>query len=203
MTLDVEREQTVQLLCRQFALDNLTTQELESRLDAAYRAKTSDELRALVAALPPVPMGSYAGTEVAVPLEHEGMSSGQPRVFSVFGSVRKRGDWEPAEHMRAMALFGELQLDFREARLRPGITTVHISATFSQVRVIVPPGLHVECDGSAILGEFTEKTFLSAAPSDAAPTLRIVGTAVLSQVSVRMRLPDESALQALKREWGR
>jgi hypothetical protein len=35
------------------------------------------------------------------------------------------------------------------------------------------------------------------------PILRIVGTAIMGQVQVRMRLPDESALQALKREWGR
>jgi hypothetical protein len=201
MSIDLEREQTIQQLCRQFALDHLTTQELESRLDAAYRAQTPDELRALTAGLPPVPLTS-AGTVVTS--RPYGTAPATPqRVFSIFASVKKRGDWEPAEHVRAVAVFGELVVDFREARLRPGVTTVEVFAAFGNARIIVPPGLHVECDGSAILGEFSQKTFLSADPAAEAPTLRIVGTAVMGQVQVRMRLPDESALQALKREWGR
>jgi hypothetical protein len=199
MSLDLEREQTIQLLCRQFALDHLTTQELESRLDAAYRAQTPGELHALTAGLPPLPLTSPGGA--AIPLPYA--PAGQQRVFSVFGSVKKRGDWEPAEHVRALSLFGELVMDFREARLRPGMTTIEVFAAFGTARIIVPPGLHVECDGSAILGEFSQKTFLSADPTVEAPTLRIVGTAVMGQVQVRMRLPDESAFQALKREWGR
>lgn len=202
MSIDLEREQTVQLLCRHFALDHLTTQELESRLDAAYRAKSSDELRTLVAALPSVTIAPYSGAAPTA-ASHAPSASGSGRVYSVFGSVKKRGDWEPAEHLRVLALFGELVLDFREARLSAGVTTVEVTAAFGTARIIVPPGLHVECDGSAILGEFTQKTFLSADPRDEAPTLRIVGTAVMGQVVVRMRLPDESALQALKREWGR
>ena len=170
MSLDLEREQAVQLLCRQFALDHLTTQELESRLDAAYRAQSSEELRALLAGLPPVPMAAYSSAEVAGDAHGVG-PAGRQRVFSVFASVKKRGDWEPAEHIRAMALFGELVLDFREARLGPGVTTVELSAVFGTARIIVPPGLHVECEGSAFLGEFTQKTFLSADPHDEAPTL--------------------------------
>lgn len=201
MSLDLEREQAIQLLCRQFALDHLTTQELESRLDAAYRAKSSAELRALTAGLPPLPLSASTAAAATRPPGTAGTAA--QRVFSVLGSVKKRGDWEPAEHIRALALLGELVMDFREARLRPGVTTVEVTAAFGTARIIVPPGLHVECDGSAILGEFSQKTFLSADPSVEAPTLRIVGTAVMGQVQVRMRLPDESALQALKREWGR
>lgn len=201
MSLDLEREQAIQLLCRQFALDRLTTQELESRLDAAYRAQSSEELRALTAGLPPVPLTATGAVAAARALE--ALPAAHQRVFSIFGTVKKRGDWEPAEHIRALAVFGELVLDFREARLRPGVTTVEVSAAFGAVRIIIPPGLHVECDGSAVLGEFTQNTSLSADAAVDAPTLRIVGTAMMGQVNVRMRLPDESALQALKREWGR
>lgn len=202
MSIDLEREQTIQLLCRQFALDHLTTQDLESRIDAAYRAKTADELKAVLDGLPLVPM-TLTGTSGTVAQLRETLPRAEQRLFSLFGAVRKRGDWEPAERTRAIAMFSDMSLDFREARLRPGITTVEVTAGFAHVRIIVPPGLHIECDGSAVMGEFSEKTSLAADPSADAPTLRITGVAVFSQVDVRMRLPDESAMQALKREWGR
>jgi hypothetical protein len=40
-------------------------------------------------------------------------------------------------------------------------------------------------------------------PGGDAPILRITGTSVFSEVKVVMRMPDESALGALKREWTR
>ena len=202
MSLDLEREQTVQLLCRQFALDRISEQELETRLDAAYRARSSDELNALVASLPPVPMSTYERAPVTIS-QRQHVPPEERHVYSIFSSVKKRGDWEPGEEVHATTIFGELVLDFREARLRPGLTTVHISAVFGTAKIIVPPGLHIECDGSAFMGEFTQKTSLAADPGADAPTLRIVGNAFMANVDVRMRLPDETALQALKREWGR
>jgi hypothetical protein len=124
----------------------------------------------------------------------------EQRVLAVFGTVKKRGEWEPAAMTTSIAVFAEMELDFRAARLGPGVTTVDISCVFAEVRVIVPPGLRVECDGSAILGEFSEKTFGGLDPGVEAPTLRIVGHAVFGSVKVSMRLPSESAMQALKRE---
>jgi predicted membrane protein len=105
----------------------------------------------------------------------------------LFGDVRKRGDWEVPEHLQATAIFGSLKLDFREARISAGVTTIHVSSTFASVQIIVPPGLRIECDGSAIMGEFSERRAMSRDPGPGAPTLRIVGMAVFGSVEIKMK----------------
>jgi hypothetical protein len=200
MSLELEREETVQLLCRHFANDGLSTQELESRLDAVYRASSADELRALLTGLPALPAPT-ASAALAARSGAERVDRPAQNIRAIFSSVKKRGEWEPAPYVRAKAMFSELVLDFREARISPDVTTIDVKAAFSSVRIIVPPGVRVECDGSAVFGEFSEKTLLGAAPDVDAPTLRITGSVVFGEVSIVMRLPDEGELHALKREW--
>jgi predicted membrane protein len=123
-------------------------------------------------------------------------------VLTVFGALKKQGEWEPARHTDAVAIFSDMELDFRSARLGPGVTTIDVSCVFSEVRVIVPPGLRVECDGSTILGEFSQKSFSGSDPNDEAPTLRVTGQSVFGAVKVSMRLPSETAKEARRREKG-
>jgi hypothetical protein len=183
--IEAEREKTVQLLCKYFAQDGLSTQELESRLESAYRAANVDELRALTVGLAPLPSAPVRAENEVRLLDDE------RRMFAMFGSVKRRGDWEPPSRTNAVAVCSELVLDFREARIHPGVTEVRVKALMSQVRIIVPPGLHVECEGSAFMGEFASKTDMSAYPGSGAPTLRITGIAVMSEVKVSVRMPDE------------
>jgi hypothetical protein len=198
MSIELERENTVQLLCRHYAQDRLTTEELDARLDAVYRAQSEGELNALLDGLDAV--------AVAAPLERAAVApenrTPNRRILSVFAEVRKRGDWELRPETRAVVVFGTLELDLRDARIARGTTTLDISATFAEVKIIVPPGIRVECDGSAILGEFTEAVIAGPAGGDVA-TVRVVGMAVLSSVSVQMRLPGETAKEAKRREKSR
>jgi hypothetical protein len=202
MSLELEREQVVQALCRHYAQDALTTEELESRLEAAYRARDVNELHALTHGLPALTAPASGPTSaVASRRGAEAFASrAQERVLSVFGDVKKRGDWEVARHLRAITVLGALELDFREARILAGVTTIDVSATLAEVRIIVPPGLRVECDGNAILGEFKQKVPPVDFGDPDVPVLRITGLSVLAEVSVVMRLPDESAMDAFRRE---
>lgn len=197
MSLELEREQVVQLLCRQYAQDALTTEELEARLEAAYRAKDLDELQALTRGLPVVRDSATRAPEM---YGDSGSASADKRVLSVLADVKKGGEWEVARRVRAIAVLGALELDFREARILGGITTVDVSATLAEVRIIVPPGLRVECDGNAVLGEFRNKVMTVPSEGPDVPILRITGMSVLSDVSVIMRLPGESAMDAFRRE---
>ena len=200
MSFEAEREEVVEQLCREFANDRLTTQELDTRLEAAYRATSPAELHALVA----TPSALVHTDSSAAPADVNRARlrpAGTPlRVQAMFASVRKQGDWEPAPVTHASATFGEVVLDFREARIGPGVTVVHASATFGSIEIIVPPGLHIECDGSATFGEFSERVSLSAPADIDAPTLRITGEALFAEVSVVMRLPGESSADAKRRE---
>jgi hypothetical protein len=199
MSLELEREHAVQVLCRLYAQDHLTTEELESRLEAAYRATSLAELQALTPGLPAdVNAGSQPAHAVYQP-SHDAVVRAESRILCVFAQKRKRGEWEPGTHTSVDAVFGSVELDLREARIAPGLTTLEINAVFAEVTVIVPPGLQVECDGNAIMGEFADKVFEGASGPGTA-SVRIGGTAVFSSVNVKMRFPDETPLEALKRE---
>ncbi|HYV97221.1 MAG TPA: DUF1707 domain-containing protein [Gemmatimonadaceae bacterium] len=188
MSLELEREQTIQLLCKHFAQDQLSTQDLETRLEAAYRATTQEELNALVAGLPAVI------PEASPPARYEGAAGGpvyftaDQKIRSIFGNVKKTGEWEAAERIHARVLFGNVDLDFREARVPP-VTTVTIDALFSAVRIVVPPGMRVECDGTAVFGNFEHKATYAPDPGTDAPMLRVTGSAVFGNVEVVMKLP--------------
>lgn len=198
MSLELEREHTVQVLCRWYAQDHLTTEELESRLEAAYRATTLAELQSLTAGLPAELVGGSQGAPAYDPV-HGAVTSPRGRILCIFAQKRKRGEWEPATHTSVDAAFGSLELDLREARIAAGVTTIDINAAFAEVTVIVPPGLHVECDGTAIIGEFADAIFEGAAGPDTA-TVRVTGTVVFASVHVKMRYPGETPLEALKRD---
>jgi len=199
--LEGAREATIQLLCRHFALDHLSTESLDARLEQAQRAGSLEELRALTTGLPPLALSDTQYAALA-PLGQAGMLRDERRIVAMFSEKTYDDDWELARHTRVVATLAQLTLDLRAARIPAGTTTLEITATLAEVKVIVPPGIRVEVDGTAILGSFErKKSQLPPTVDPEAPVLRITGYATLAEVSVKTRLPDETALAALKREW--
>jgi hypothetical protein len=200
-SLEVDREYTIQQLCTHFANDNLTTEELELRFERVYKAQSVVELEGLVAGLPALP------ATVAAPAGMFALAPARPplpekRMLVLMSNVKKRGEWTPAQRNLVRIVMGSATLDLREAHLAPGaITEFDVSAIMGELKVIVPPGLHVECDGMAIMGEFDDST-TSGDRSPDAPQVRITGTAVMGSVHVRTRLPGEGSLAAWKRQLG-
>lgn len=202
-SLEVARERVVQTLCAHYARDHVSTQELEARLERVYTARTEVDLRAQLAGLPvsdvtsavePHPLYSMAGTSEA--REHQ-------RILTIMGETKRRGAWTPARRLEVRAVMSEVGLDLREARLLPGVTTIDVSAVMAQVTITVPPGVRVDCNGSAIMGSFTDHVPDADPTALDAPTISVTGLSVMAEVKVRVRLPNESALEALKRDWSR
>ena len=68
------------------------------------------------------------------------------------------------------------------------------------VEIIVPPGLYVECAGSAVMGSFEEQRQVEATPFGAgAPYLRVDGFALLGSVEIKYRYAGESKREARRR----
>jgi len=57
---DAEREHAAEALREHYAAGRLTSEELDERLEAAYRAKTGEELNELRADLPELPLSAQA-----------------------------------------------------------------------------------------------------------------------------------------------
>jgi hypothetical protein len=194
------RETVIQLLTDGFAHDLLDLQTFEERTGRAHQATTVAQLDELVADLQPLPSG--ATSTALVKLEPnpalEAQRPDRRRQLTVFGDLVRSGAWVVPRQLRTISVFANAELDFRQAQLGPGLTTVHVSAVFANVEIIVPPQLAVESEGSAVFGAFENHSSAVADPDR--PVLRIVGSAVFGNVEIVVRLPGESERQARKRE---
>ena len=205
--LNHSRQETIDALMEHFANDVMDVDEFERRVGIAHGAQTRDELRELLADLPggglPVPVEDTGETSPAKwesPGSVPAHRSETEYVVALLGGSSRRGRWTPARKNYAVAIMGGAELDFREARLAPGVTELQVYTMWGGVEVIVPPGVNVESHGIALLGGFEHAgDGGSEVPSPDAPTLRITGVALMAGVDISVRHPGESARDARRR----
>lgn len=197
--LEKTRERVMQQLCEHYAVENLTTEELQERLDRATRAATLDELRGLVGDLPTLRESTAVATAGAAPLPPAQVPERQA-VVAVMGGTSRTGRWTPPRELTVIAVMGGAELDFREARLSPGVTEIGIFALMGGVEIVVPPGVQIEMNGVALMGAFEEVDRTSQGAADVnAPILRIGGFVMMGGVEVDVRYPGETAGEAKRR----
>jgi hypothetical protein len=120
-------------------------------------------------------------------------------VIAVLGGTGRKGRWSPARNNFVISVMGGAELDFREAVLPPGVTEVRIYTVWGGVEIVVPPDLHVESRGFALMGGFEHAAEDAVAPGPGAPTLRITGFAVMGGVDISVRRPGETVRDARRR----
>lgn len=188
------RERAIATLSEHFAQDDLDVDEFERRVTLAQTAQSLDDIAALTRDLAPLsaePAASAAaGTTALVPAAQ--VTAAQS-IRGLMSATTRSGPWTVPRRLEVKSTMSSTVLDFREARLPPGIVDVDVRALMSSVEIIVPPGLAVETHGSAIMGTFDEVDRAPSDPDPEAPLLRIHGRAFMSAVEVQMRLPGESA----------
>ena len=188
-----KRQWVMDALCEAYAQDQLGPEELERRLDQANRVRSELELRALLADLvlaagtgPTLPAVSGSQVGPRGVRKSDAVSRIDPgqvpnRQFSVgFWSGRvRRGSWIPARRITALALQRGVELDFREAVFGPGQIDLHAIAVMGGIQIIVPPNLHVETSGFAILGGLEDRSEYRSSQHPNEPMLKIRGFAVM------------------------
>jgi hypothetical protein len=190
------REKAISVLTDAFSKDDLPLEEFESRLTRVHNAATVEEIKSIVADLP--------GHEKAIapvrvrPLPPAEAQSSQT-LLAIIGGTERKGSWTAAERMFALSLVGGTHLDFREARLPPGVIELNVYAIMGGVEIIVPPDLPVETHGIGIMGGFVQLDRAPQSPDVERSVLRISGVAFMGGVHVETRLPGESSREARKR----
>ncbi len=199
MSIEPDRERIVEQLSAHFAEDHLSTQELEQRFERAYKARTLAELEDAVSGLPALRQPVHKPKPVARAAPPVRASEGKPRRYmAVMSTFRRDGDWTPNRTSEIRAVMAEVKIDLREATFVDREIELDFFAFMADVQILVPPGVRVECDGFAFMGEFSGRHDESPTDPDA-PTVRVVGTAVMAQVIVETRIPGESKSAARKR----
>jgi hypothetical protein len=178
-----ERESAVERLSAAFAHDVLSLDEFERRVTSVYGATAGTELAALTADLPVLPTsdtGSALARGDTSPMAH--------RVAAVFANVERAGPLEVPALLELRSVFGNLELDLRDARFGAGVTEIAIRAVLGNVEVRLPANAVVENHGSGILASFTCRAdwMEGGLVTAGGPRVRITGRAVLGNVEIVM-----------------
>ena len=200
MSLESDRERIVEQLSAHYAEDHLSTQELESRFERAYRATTIEELAGVLSGLPSLaqPVRNPVPRTSSAPVIRRNDHLPERRYLAVMSNMHKSGDWTPSPLTTIKAVMANVKIDLRDATFVDREIEFEILAVMAETTILVPPGVRVECDGFAIMGEFSDRHDSSGDDPDA-PVVRIHGTAVMATVVVKTRLPGETTLAAWRR----
>ena len=183
-SLDAAREQAVERLSIHYARDQLTLEELESRLEQAYAARTSEALDSVLVGLPELSV-----TPAPSPTVTTGKRGRARHFIAVMSGVVRRGAWVVPKRIHAFAFMGGVELDLREAVLDPGGTEIDVLAVMGGVVVTVAPNVRLEAEGAAFMGGFEDQLKLPASGDANAPLVRLTGFAFMGGVEVRVLEP--------------
>jgi hypothetical protein len=217
------RERTLQGLSTAFARDELSMEEFERRVDAAFATTTSDELQALLSDLShesKLAGGALATAEfsndralvldaAAVPApiaivepsdKRAVVLARVPRAVAIFGNVERRGPMTLAPQSRILSVFGNVEMDLRDAVLPDGGAELEVRVVFGNAEITVPPDWSVSCEGMGIFGSFASVHRVPSGESGTVPLLRITGTATFGNFEVHtMPRGMQSGLRRLPR----
>ncbi len=114
---DADRHRVTEVLREAAGEGRLELDELEERIEAAYRAKTYADLVPITADLPaagPITAGPPAAAPPRTPTP---AGPRYDRSVAIMSETRRVGPWQLYDGHTAVALMGSVTLDLREARL--------------------------------------------------------------------------------------
>jgi hypothetical protein len=191
------RDRVITALQEHFAHDVLDVDELERRVTLAHQSESASEIESLLADLPALETAPAPATKTA--LVPAADVTPTKTVYGLMSSTERRGAWVVPRRLSVRGTMSSIVLDFRTARLPAGPVDVELRAVMSSVEIIVPPGLAVETEGSAIMGSFEHVDRAPRNPDPEAPLLRVRGLVFMGSVEITMRLPGESERAAHRR----
>jgi hypothetical protein len=195
--LEAARERVVLELSSLFARDSIPMEELDRRLELAYAARSIADLDGLVpgvGSLPAAPSpGGYppapvqwrpAATPADLDLSPGAARRGQRRVLAVMSDTKRRGTWLVPPRLEIVAVMASLTVDMRDATFASMETEIDMKVLMAQVTIIVPRGMRVIDDASAVLAEHKCEEHVQGGAANA-PVLRINGWSAMAELVVR------------------
>lgn len=163
---DADREEAVGALREHLVAGRLTLAEFSARVDTALRARFGSELAAIQADLP--------GAAGQLPPGRR-----RPARFTaaLFGHVTRRGRLRLRKSTSATSVFGDLDLDLREATIDRQQVAVTVLALLGNVDIYVPDSVTVDVSGVNVLGHRRDWGHDAERPGAPAVVVRVLGLA--------------------------
>ena len=183
---DADRDQVATLLSTAYAEGRLSREEHEERLDQLMAAKTFDDLlpitRDLVIVGPPAPVAtSQSSSRFAI--DTTGQNPESDKMIAIFGGVTRKGRWRVRRNTHALALFGGMDLDLRDAIFEAPVVEISGFWCFGGLDIKVPEGIEIQDQTAGIFGGTDVRDVGDPAPG--APTLVIKGVSLFGGVSIK------------------
>jgi len=144
---DSDRERTVEVLRHAASDGQLTVDELEERVSAAYAARTKRELEQLTADVSPA---LTPATDSNLTIK-EG-PGGDRWVISIMGGHDKRGRWRVAPKCTVLNIMGGSDIDLNDAELSQPVTEISMYSIMGGGEIRVPHGVEVHVSNFALMG---------------------------------------------------
>ena len=181
LPLDDARQRAIRLLTDGYAYDAISDEEFEWRLGQMSHADSPHAIDALVADLvAPVPSHTGVTRGYSPVFEPEG------RLLGIMSETRRLGPWRVPQRLKVKAIMSDMKIDLRYAVLPPACT-IDLAAIMANVSFIVPPGMIVDFDVMSVMASANNDARAVATGGYMPPHVRIHGTALMSEVRVKVR----------------
>jgi hypothetical protein len=175
---DSDRERTVAVLRHAASDGQLTVDELEERVSAAYAARTRRELEQLTADITPAQPAPPGALAV------KAGPGGDRWVISIMGGHDKRGRWRIAPRCTILNIMGGTDIDLNDAELSESTTEINMISIMGGGEIHVPHGVDVHVSNFALMGGNDVTLGNELAPAGA-PAIRIRLVSIMGGSSVK------------------
>lgn len=189
-TLAQARERTIEQLSAHFAQDDLTLEELERRIERAYRAENVVELDALTADLraratmpASVPAARPGAAPVAANAGGEVSTLDYDRILAVMSETKRTGLWHVPQRLDIVAVMADTTIDLSSAQLPSDVVDLHARAFWASLKIVLPAGVRVVNRMSAFMASVQNEVDEVPAPMRG-PVIRLTGSAIMAEVKI-------------------
>lgn len=190
-SLSRAREQKITELSSHFANDDLTLEDLERRIERVYKAVNVAELDAITADLTSAAAPGVRSPETRpVP---SGYAPSRSRILSIMGELRRMGRWQVPQRLEVVSIMSDTKIDLTQAVMPAGVVDIDMRVVWAACKVVVPPGMRVINEVHAIMASVHSKAddAVAGAGTAFAPTIRLTGVALMSEVKVVVRRRED------------
>ncbi|MBC3842694.1 DUF1707 domain-containing protein [Streptacidiphilus sp. 4-A2] len=187
---DADRERVAEVLREAYAEGRLTAEEHSERVDAVYAAKTMGDLVPLTKDLP-AHATAHATAPAAPRPQRSDLPARQepPQMIAVFGGAERKGRFRAGSLLKALAVFGGVEIDLSEAVFDSPELVIHCTAVFGGVEIKVPPHVTLRGGGVGIFGGTDIRQQDGEDPS--APVVTVRTVCVFGGVSAEPKKPNK------------
>jgi predicted membrane protein len=109
--------------------------------------------------------------------------TGRRRMISIFGDITQTGTWPLDRKLLSVAVFGDIDLDLRQANVPASGVAITAVAPLGSVDVLVPAGVTVDVHGFTLFGG-TNVSAPEATSDQDKPVVRVRGFSLLGKLKV-------------------